>query len=49
MTFSFIESYRFLESYIRWINQRLYAACDKQTDAQRKADHGAFLNRFITR
>lgn len=43
MTTSFIDNYRFLARYNRWINQRLYAACDRLTDAQRKADHGAFF------
>ena len=43
MTTSFIDNYRFLASYNRCINQRLYAACDKLTDEQRKADLGAFF------
>ena len=43
MTTSFIDNYRFLARYNRWMNQRLYAACNKLTDAQRKADQGAFF------
>lgn len=49
MTSAFLENYRFLARYNRWINQRLYAACEALTVAQRKADQGAFLNRFTTR
>ena len=43
MTTSFIDNYRFLARYNRWINQSLYAACNKLTDAQRKADQSAFF------
>ena len=43
MTTPFIDNYRFLARYNRWINERLYAACDKLPDAQRKADQGAFF------
>ena len=43
MTTSFIDNYRFLARYNRWMNQRLYEACDKLLDAQRKADQGAFF------
>ena len=43
MTTSFIDNYRFLARYNRWMNQCLYAACNKLTDAQRKADQGAFF------
>ena len=43
MTSTFLENYRFLARYNRWINQRLYAACEALTDAQRKADQGAFF------
>lgn len=43
MTNSFLENYRFLARYNRWMNQRLYAACEALTDAQRKADQGAFF------
>jgi uncharacterized damage-inducible protein DinB len=43
MTNSFIDNYRFLARYNRWMNQRLYAACEALTDEQRKADQGAFF------
>ena len=43
MTDSFIDNYRFLARYNRWMNQRLHAACEVLTDAQRKADQGAFF------
>lgn len=43
MTNSFLENYRLLARYNRWINQRLYAACETLTDTQRKADQGAFF------
>ena len=39
----FLDHYRFLARYNRWMNQRLYAACDALPDAQRKADQGAFF------
>jgi uncharacterized damage-inducible protein DinB len=40
---TFLENYRFLARYNRWMNQRLVAACDALTDAERKADRGAFF------
>ena len=43
MTTSFIDNYRFLARYNSWMNRRLYAACNTLTDAQRKADQGAFF------
>ena len=43
MTNAFLENYRFLARYNRWMNQRLYAACEALTDEQRKADKGAFF------
>ena len=43
MTNLFIDNYRFLARYNRWINQRLYVACDRLTYAQRNADQGAFF------
>lgn len=39
----FIENYRFLARYNRWINQRLYAACDVLGDEERKRERGAFF------
>jgi uncharacterized damage-inducible protein DinB len=29
--------------YNRWMNEKIYAACDQLTDAERKADCGAFF------
>jgi uncharacterized damage-inducible protein DinB len=43
MADDFLANYRFLARYNRWMNQRLYAACETLTDAQRKADCGAFF------
>ncbi len=43
MANSFLENYRLLARYNRWMNQRLYAASEVLTDAQRKADQGAFF------
>ena len=40
---AFLENYRFLARYNRWMNQRLYTVCDALTDKQRKADRGAFF------
>lgn len=38
-----MESYRLQACYNRWMNQRLYAACEALTETQRKADTGAFF------
>ena len=43
MSSAFLENYRFMARYNRWMNQRLYAACEQLTDAQRKANLGAFF------
>ena len=43
MDASFLDNYRFLARYNRWMNQSLYAACDALTEAQRKAQRGAFF------
>lgn len=34
---------RLLARYNRWMNERLYAACEQLGDAERKADRGAFF------
>ncbi|TFW10069.1 damage-inducible protein DinB [Oxalobacteraceae bacterium OM1] len=34
---------RTLAAYNRWMNEKLYAACDRLTDEERKADRGAFF------
>ncbi|CAN5563577.1 DinB family protein [soil metagenome] len=43
MISSFADNYRFLARYNRWINQRLYDACEGLTDEQRKRERGAFF------
>lgn len=37
------EPYALLARYNRWFNERLYEACAKLDDAQRKLDRGAFF------
>lgn len=39
----FLDNYRLLARYNQWMNQRMYAACESLTDAQRKADRRAFF------
>lgn len=43
MAGAFCDNYRFLARYNRWINGRLYEACDALTDEARKQDRGAFF------
>ncbi|MBC7647521.1 MAG: DinB family protein [Vitreoscilla sp.] len=43
MTSDFLDNSRLMARYNRWMNQRLYAACDGLTDAERKTDRGAFF------
>jgi uncharacterized damage-inducible protein DinB len=43
MSHALTDNYRFLARYNRWFNHRLYAACARLTDAQRKAERGAFF------
>ncbi len=38
-----IDNFRFLARYNRWMNQRLYAACETLDDAERKRQRGAFF------
>ena len=38
-----LDNYQFLAKYNRWMNRRLYAACDTLLDAERKKDRGAFF------
>lgn len=38
-----LDNYRFLARYNRWMNQRLYAACEPLGDAERKRQRGAFF------
>ena len=44
MDMAFLDNYRFLGRYNRWMNQRLYAACEALTDAERKQKRGAFFS-----
>lgn len=34
---------RLLARYNRWMNEKIYAACEQLADAERKADRGAFF------
>jgi len=43
MSSLFIDNYRYLARYNRWFNARLYDACEKLTDEERKRDRGAFF------
>ena len=43
MTTAFSDNYRFLAKYNRWINQRLYEACEALSDEERKRERGAFF------
>lgn len=37
------EHAQLMSRYNRWMNEKIYAACDGLTDGQRKADRGAFF------
>lgn len=43
MTTAFSDNYRLLAQYNRWMNQRLYGACEALTDEERKRERGAFF------
>jgi uncharacterized damage-inducible protein DinB len=43
MDTAFLDNYRFLARYNRWMNQRLYAACEALNDEERKRQRGAFF------
>lgn len=43
MADAFCDNYRLLARYNRWINERLYAACEALTDEARKQERGAFF------
>ncbi len=43
MEAAFLDNYRFLARYNRWMNQRLYAACEPLGDEERKRERGAFF------
>ena len=40
---AFPDNYRFLARYNRWMNQRLYDACEALSDEERKRQRGAFF------
>lgn len=43
MDTAFLDNYRLLARYNRWMNQRLYAACETLSDEERKRQRGAFF------
>ena len=43
MDTAFLDNYRLLARYNRWLNQRLYAACDTLSDEERQRERGAFF------
>jgi len=43
MTTVFSDHYRFLAHYNRWMNRRLYDACESLSDDERKRERGAFF------
>lgn len=38
-----LENYRFLARYNRWLNERLYDACERLPDEERRRERGAFF------
>lgn len=40
---AFLENYRFLARYNRWFNERLYDACERLPDEERRRDRSAFF------
>jgi uncharacterized damage-inducible protein DinB len=40
---AFIQNYRFLARYNHWFNQRLYDACERLPDEERKRNRAAFF------
>jgi uncharacterized damage-inducible protein DinB len=42
-TGALLENYRFLAGYNRWFNGRLYDACERLPDQERRRDRGAFF------
>lgn len=43
MTGAFSDNYRLLAQYNRWMNERLYDACETLSDEERKRERGAFF------
>jgi len=40
---AFLDHYRWLARYNRWFNERLYDACERLPDEERRRDRGAFF------
>jgi uncharacterized damage-inducible protein DinB len=40
---AFLDNYRWLARYNRWFNERLYDACERLSDEERRRDRGAFF------
>jgi uncharacterized damage-inducible protein DinB len=40
---AFLLNYRWLARYNRWFNERLYDACERLSDEERRRDRGAFF------
>ncbi|MFL6692808.1 MAG: DinB family protein [Ramlibacter sp.] len=40
---AFLDNYRWLARYNAWFNERLYDACERLPDAERRRDRGAFF------
>ena len=38
-----LDNFRFLAGYNQWFNKRLFDACEKLSDGERKRDRGAFF------
>jgi uncharacterized damage-inducible protein DinB len=47
MDAAFADNYRFLAKYNRWMNQRLFDACDTLGDEERKRERGAFFGSIL--
>jgi DinB family len=43
MDATWLDNYRLLARYNRWFNTRLYDACERVSDEERKRDRGAFF------
>jgi uncharacterized damage-inducible protein DinB len=41
--YAMLENYRWLARYNAWFNERLYDACERLTDEERRRDRGAFF------
>ena len=43
MSAALLDHYRLMARYNRWLNERLYGACETLTDTDRKRDRSAFF------